>query len=77
MKPIIVKHVELDGRKFTVGFFDLEMEQPSSVKERVLHEPGRPWQCYADKPRWHHSRPLGGSKTLPRRVIAAAKGETL
>lgn len=75
MSERLIRHVTVDGRKFVV---DLDGDgKPLSIKERKLHAPGEHWECWFNAPYWHHSRKLGGPKTMPSRIIAAAKGETL
>lgn len=64
--------VKFKGRKFVVRFD--EAGDPHSIKERKLYAPGKPWQCWKNAPYWHHSAPLGGPKTIPRKIIEMAKG---
>lgn len=74
MTERLIRHVTVDGRKFVV---DLDGDgKPLSIKERKLHAPGEPWECWKNASYWHHSMKLGGENTLPRRIIAAAKGQT-
>ncbi|MBB18650.1 MAG: hypothetical protein CMP20_04155 [Rickettsiales bacterium] len=60
------RHLKLGGRRFIVKF---RRGQAMSVRERVLENEGEPWEAFAEKSRWHHSKPLGGPNTLYRRVI--------
>lgn len=63
--------VEVDGRRFIVTF-DGE-GNCNNIKQRKIHDPGRPWEAIYHAPYWHHSAKLGGPNTLPRRIIAAAR----
>jgi hypothetical protein len=64
-------HVEVDGKKYVVRF-NLTGD-PLSIKERRLHAPDLPWECWYEAPCWHHSKGLGGPKTRPQRILAAAR----
>jgi hypothetical protein len=64
-------HVEVDGKTYVVRF-NLA-GGPLSIKERRLHALGLPWECWHESPCWHHSKGLGGPKTRPQRILAAAR----
>lgn len=49
-------------------------DAPVRIKERKIHEKGKPWECFYDVPYWsakHHA--MGSSTTMPSRIIAEAK----
>ena len=65
------KHVTVDGRRFVVTFN--EAGEPRVIKERKLYAPGTPFEMIGNYPSWHHTHKLGSAKTMPQRIIAAAR----
>lgn len=65
------ERVVLDKELFIVSFDD--KGKALSIKRRKTYAPGRPWSALYDSPYWHHSKPLGGQKTKPRRIIEQAQ----
>lgn len=66
-----VVHVKLEGRRFVVRFGP--EGEPRSIKVLKVASPGRPWEALYASPYWHHSAPLGGPRTIPSRVVKAAR----
>ncbi len=69
-KPASTKWVTMDERKFIVALD--EEGRPLSIKERALYSKGTLYEGWCNKPLWHHSSPLGGAESLPRRVLKSA-----
>lgn len=66
------RHVKIDNRHFIVKF---DGEKLLLIKERVVHEPGRPWECFFNKSVWHHAHHVVPTRrdALYRRVVDAAR----
>ena len=67
----LIKHITLDGRKFTVT---LDRDgKPMSIKERRIYANGMHYEAMYNAPVWHHSQAPGSEKTLPSRILGAVK----
>lgn len=64
--PVAARRViRLEGRTFVVMIDD--QARPRSIKERKVHQAGRPWECLVDVPYWHKSHRLPGPGRMGRR----------